>query len=87
MFVLGLYLVLALADNVSVLLSASAVLKWPIRETTQEDLTAPNHLSLLLDNDWQFLRLNCGSLTVAGKPSTIKMLLFNTSAEKILFRG
>lgn len=86
MFVLGLFLVWALADNVSVLLSASAVLKWPIRERTQ-DFTAPNHLSLLLDNDWQFLRLNCGNLTVVGKPSTIKMLLLNTSAEKILFRG
>lgn len=67
------------------LLSASVVLKWPIRERTQ-DFTAPNHLSLLLDNDWQFLRLNCGNLTVVGKPSTIKMLLLNTSAE-ILFRG
>lgn len=56
MFVLGLHLVLALADHVSVL-SASAVFKWlPIRERI-EDLTVSNHLSLLLDNDWQFLRL------------------------------
>lgn len=27
-----------------------------------EDLTAPYHLSLLLDNDWQFSRCKCGNL-------------------------
>lgn len=69
------FLVWALADNVSVLLSASAVVKWPIRERTQ-DLTAPNHLSLLLDNDWQFLRLNCGNLTVVDKPINHKNVAF-----------
>lgn len=62
MFVLGLYLVLALADNVPVL-SASAVLSGCL---LFRGLTAATHLSLLLDNDWQFLRVNCGHFTVAG---------------------
>lgn len=84
MFVLGLYLVLALAD-VSVLFKLGQFSNGCLLEFRGFDCCY--HLSLLLDNDWQFSRFNCENPTVVGKPSIMKMLLLNTSAEKISLGG